>query len=421
MTERDLAGEAGMISRWRGDAELAELAIHSRVRFGLTSNGLWNYYFSFHDESLDVENFPAEREADFTIFLDETHWLDLTSAHPYPGRQSILAYLGPNGFARLGGSPESFAQHLQLVRRIIEVARPPRVQMPTKIPSANNIRGGYVRVDIPGVGVCDVFHERSGEGPPMVLLATAGSDTRQFHGIMSNPSVTSRFELIAVDLPWHGKSNPAMGKRNTSYSLDSEKYIQTVTSVIDELHLNRPIVFGSSMAGALVIQLAARSPQHISGAISAQVGPRLTNRRTPWITNPRINQSLHVAEWTYGLMSPESPKVYRDRVWWGYSQGGFGIYDADLAYYCDDWDIGGVKELLDATVPIVLLSGSYDYSVPPSATRELAAEIPGAVFREMPELGHFPHAENPPVFCHYLLWAADQIPSSASLPKESIN
>lgn len=108
-------------------------------------------------------------------------------------------------------------------------------------------------------------------------------------------------------------------------------------------------------------------------------------------------------------MSPESPKVFRDRVWWGYSQGGYGVYDADLGYYCEDWDIDNLKDLLDGSVPVVLLSGSYDYSVPPSATRELASQVPEAVFREMPELGHFPHAENPLVFRDYLLWSVDQM------------
>jgi pimeloyl-ACP methyl ester carboxylesterase len=47
--------------------------------------------------------------------------------------------------------------------------------------------------------------------------------------------------------------------------------------------------------------------------------------------------------------------------------------------------------------------------VPPEATRELASRIPGAIYREMPELGHFPHAENPEAFSQHLRWALDAI------------
>jgi pimeloyl-ACP methyl ester carboxylesterase len=45
----------------------------------------------------------------------------------------------------------------------------------------------------------------------------------------------------------------------------------------------------------------------------------------------------------------------------------------------------------------------------PEATRELASRIPYAVYRETPELGHFPHAENAEVFSQHLRWALDAI------------
>ena len=49
-----------------------------------------------------------------------------------------------------------------------------------------------------------------------------------------------------------------------------------------------------------------------------------------------------------------------------------------------------------------VLSGEYDWSATPAASRELASEIPGAEFVFMPGLGHFPMAEDPDAFRGHL-------------------
>lgn len=413
---------------WRADEELAGLAHHTDVRFRLASAAdtppTWDLDVVFDGDGVHVGRWAGGGDdrvshdgPAFAVVLPGAAWLDLTSASPTPGRQSVLAYLRPGEPGRIEGSEEAFAQHVHLVRRLVEVARP--APDPRDLPDVpeidrSGIVGGYVAVTVEGWGRCDVHVERAGTGPPLVLLATAGADARQYHRLLCDEQLTSRFELLALDLPWHGRSSPPSGRHPTSYALDAHRYVEVVTATIAALGLDRPIVVGSSMAGAAVIEIAARAPEAISGAIGAQVGPRVANRRTAWLRHPRINQTLHVAEWTYALLSPHSPKTCRDEVWWGYSQGGYGVYDGDIAYYTRDWDIDGVEGLLDGSVPIVLLSGAYDTSVPPSATRELAARIPGAVLRVMPELGHFPHAENPPVFREHLLWAIEQIRRSSS-------
>lgn len=283
------------------------------------------------------------------------------------------------------------------------------------------IIGGYVRLDVPAWGSCDVFYEKAGSGPPLILLATAGADTRQWHGVMTDEGLTSRNTLFAFDLPWHGKSSPAAGRRNTEYALDTTSYTDCIAAFIAALSLkDKPIIVGASMAGAVVVEMLALHPELVAGAVGAQAGPRVDNRHTPWLRNPTVNQTLHVPEWTFGLMNPASPKFHRDRVWWGYSQGGFGVYERDIVYYSNSWDIENVSHLFtEHTPPLVLLNGSYDYSVPPEQTKELASEVPGAVYKDMPELGHFPHAENPSAFARYLLWALDHIEASTNHSKEN--
>jgi pimeloyl-ACP methyl ester carboxylesterase len=52
--------------------------------------------------------------------------------------------------------------------------------------------------------------------------------------------------------------------------------------------------------------------------------------------------------------------------------------------------------------PVTMLTGEYDFSCTPEASRATAANIPGAEFRMMKGLGHFPMTEDPEGFLEYL-------------------
>src|SRR6266702_2481483 len=78
------------------------------------------------------------------------------------------------------------------------------------------IMGRYLPLNVAGVPQ-RIYVEEAGDGIPLVCLHTAGSDTRQFRGILNNAAILERFRVIAFDLPWHGKSSPPVGWQNTQY------------------------------------------------------------------------------------------------------------------------------------------------------------------------------------------------------------
>jgi len=398
-----------LLDRLRGDAVLRRLAVGADAAFALAVRGGDRVAVRISDDRVDSTDDPA-----FTVTLDAGDWEQLLHPDPAPRRQHLVAFLAPRGTGAVDGDHLAYAQHLHLLRRVVEVARErpaaPRDAAPPR-PDLSGVRGRYLRVFVPAWGECDVYVESAGAGSPVLLLHTAGADGRQYHGLLSDPRLTERHELIAFDLPWHGRSNPASGARSYDYALTTASYTDCIAAVVEALRLERPpVIVGASMAGAAVLEMTALHPDLVGGAVSCQAGPRVGNRHTPWLRNPRVNQTLHVPEWTYGLMSPQSPEDERDRVWWGYSQGGWGTYERDIAYYSDCWDIDNVAHLFDErTPPVVLMNGHYDYSVPPEATQELLARVPRAVYRDMPDLGHFPHAENPRAFGTHLLAALDHI------------
>ncbi|HIY64861.1 MAG TPA: alpha/beta hydrolase [Candidatus Agrococcus pullicola] len=393
------------LRRLRADPRFEELSRGASVAFTFATPSAGTV-IGVHEGRLQFEGEPA-----FSITANREIWERLLAPVPNAGDQNIHALIR-SGDAVFEGDALTFAQNLHLVHRVIDVAREANGNEDSQ-PQGHRpliLRGQYVRVDIPDHGQCDIYVERAGTGTPILCLPTAGSDTKQYHGLITETDLTDRYEIIAFDLPWHGKSNPAWGRRSTSYRLDSASYVGAIAAVTRALELSQPpALLGVSMAGAAVVEAIATLPKMFAGAVACQVGPRLAGRRTGWLRSALVNESLHVPEWTRVLMSPRSPAEMRDRVWWGYSQGGFGTYDADIAYYSESWDIDNVSPSLDLASPtIVVLSGAYDTSVPTSASQELAGAIPNSVFRVMPELGHFPHAENPRVFSEYLEWALQQ-------------
>lgn len=369
------------------------MATSSTVSFTLAAD-TWRNCLQFDEGRLQLGGSPQ-----FTLSASDEIWDEVLRPNPAPGMQSIV-HLTRSGSITLTGAAVEFDRHIHLVRAVVEAlrGRAPEAFAPRRQLRA---RGEYHRV-ASTVGTADVHVERCGIGRPIVALATAGSSSTQWHGLMTESDITDHFELITVDLPWHGNSSPTFGSVIGDWNLNPESYSQFIVDATRSIGLRAPILLGASMAGAAVIHAVATYPEDFSGAVAAQAGPRVRNRATPQLRASDIDQSLFVPEWTYGLMNPESPAEFRKRVWWGYSSGGHGLYAADINSY-QQWDIDSVAHLLGHDSPhIALLSGRYDTTVTPEASRALASSIPNSSFCELPELGHFPHAENPARFAAYL-------------------
>jgi hypothetical protein len=64
------------------------------------------------------------------------------------------------------------------------------------------IVGRYLRLHLLG-RPHRLYVEEAGDGIPLLCLHTAGSDGRQFRGLMNDARVTKDFRVIAFDFPWH--------------------------------------------------------------------------------------------------------------------------------------------------------------------------------------------------------------------------
>jgi pimeloyl-ACP methyl ester carboxylesterase len=267
-----------------------------------------------------------------------------------------------------------------------------------------DIVGRYMRVEIGGVPH-RIYYEEAGEGIPLLCLHTAGSDTRQYRGLLTDPEVTRRFRCISFDLPWHGKSSPPSGWWREDYQLTTASYVGAIQAVSKELGLDRPAVLGCSIGGRIVLDLAARHSAEFRAVIGLQSSAHVVPYYdVSWTHRPDVHGGEVCAGIVSGLMAPQSPENERWETLWHYMQGGPGIFRGDLHFYKAEGDLRGELHQIDtAACRVWLLTGDYDYSCSPEATLETAAAIPGASVAIMERLGHFPMSENYGLFRSHLL------------------
>jgi pimeloyl-ACP methyl ester carboxylesterase len=277
------------------------------------------------------------------------------------------------------------------------------------MPEFEPVVGRYTTVDIDGRSH-RIFVEEAGRGVPLICLHTAGTDSRQFRHLLNDAEVGRRFRIVAFDMPYHGRSNPPERWWLEKYRLTTKGYIAAIRAVWRALGLEKPVVLGCSMGGAIVLKLAADFSHELTGVVGLESSAYAPGRYNDFLHHPAIHCGELCASYTYGLNAPQSPEENRRENWWYYSQSGPGIYQGDVFYYSNDWDAReDIKRIDTARCKVALLTGEYDYSCTPEMSERVAQAIPGAHYTLMKGIGHFPMVENYPLFRPHLLDALEHV------------
>ena len=171
---------------------------------------------------------------------------------------------------RLEGNLHPFMANLLYFKDVIAApTQGSRARNPTMSPRLEPILGCYLNLDLLGKPH-RLYVEEAGQGIPLLCLHTAGSDTRQYRGVMNDARVTKNFRVIAFDMPWHGKSSPPAGWQDTEYQLTSRDYVRMIVEVADALDLARPVVMGCSIGGRIVLHLAREHPERFRALIGLE-------------------------------------------------------------------------------------------------------------------------------------------------------
>ena len=280
------------------------------------------------------------------------------------------------------------------------------------MPRFASATGRYVFLPVDGVEY-RVYFEEAGAGVPMILQHTAGSDGRQWRHLLEDPDVTSRFRLIAHDLPYHGKSLPPDGVEwwKQEYRLTKDFFMKVVLELSRALGLDRPVYMGCSMGGHLAGDLALHHPDAFRAVIGVEgaLASKGTDSILPWFHHPRLSNESKPSL-MYTLMAPQSPEARKQETIWTYSQGAPPVFKGDLYYYAVEHDLTETAKDIDTKrVAVHLLAGEYDWSASPADVKALADAVPGSTYTWMKGVGHFPMSENPEVFKRALLPVLEKI------------
>jgi len=358
---------------------------------------------------------------DFFIRGSAEAWEKFLQMKPPPFFTDLYGCIARKNF-EIGGDIEAALAHFSAIARMLEIFRafqngaataPAELQPTYKDGTIEKITGHYIYLTVQNTQY-RIYFEEAGSGIPLLCQHTAASDGRLWRHLLNDSDITRNFRVIVPDLPYHGKSLPPASVEwwKQEYRLTKSFFMAFHIGIARALQLERPVFMGCSMGGQLAVELAIEHPDQFravigleSGLSRARMAPTLDFHDHPRIGNEFRMQSM------YGKTAPGNPEANRREIAWTYGQSAPPVSKGDLYYNFIDHNLtGGEAARIDTSrVAVYLLTGEYDWGNSPDQTRLLAEQIKGSKFTEMKGLGHFPMAENFPVFKTYLLPVLDEI------------
>ncbi len=193
-----------------------------------------------------------------------------------------------------------------------------------------------------------------------------------------------RRKAIAIDLPGHGDSNGSGADR-------IEVYRDIVVECVRALDLQRSVVVGHSMGGAIAQSIAVGSPGLLAAIVLIGTGARLR-------IHPKIFAGLQddvrqtvgmIAAWARAagtpaeVISQDADAMLRTPA---------SVIENDLRA-CDAFDL--MEQVKMITLPTLVIGGAEDRMTPSAYAKYLHQQISGSQLLSIPDAGHMVMFERP--------------------------
>jgi pimeloyl-ACP methyl ester carboxylesterase len=236
-------------------------------------------------------------------------------------------------------------------------------------------RGRTFVIDVPGP---------TPTAPTVVLLHALGC-TAYLSWAMSIGELSRSYRVITMDQRWHGRGIRSPRFRFADCADD-------VAALLDELGIERAVVAGYSMGGAVAQLMWRRHPERVAGLVLCSTARNYRGASRERLFFPVLTAAMHPLS-SHALSRveraaaelPETPSMeITDPVSWGRAEfrstsawsmpevlGELGRFNSA------DW----VGEIDVPTAVVVTMS---DHTIPERRQRRLAAAIEGATVHEAP-------------------------------------
>lgn len=195
------------------------------------------------------------------------------------------------------------------------------------------------------------------------------------------------FNIAAVDLPGHGKSEGSGEK-------DILAYVLRLKEILEVLKLERPVLVGHSLGAAIALSFAVQYPRDVSGVVAA--GGGLTMPVNPDILDGFAKQPDFILDLMckFSIAKENRPKLFgplRESL----GQARVDVVAGDMLA-CSKFDLTG--ELENIRVPVLAVCGKEDKMTPPASSEKIAGSIAGAKCVLIEGAGHMAMLEKPEAF-----------------------
>lgn len=239
-----------------------------------------------------------------------------------------------------------------------------------------------------------VHHEVTGEGTPVVLSGSLGSDLRMWDPQVATLAAAG-FQVIRYDHRGHGRSPAPPGP----YTL--AELAEDLLELLDGLGLRRVSLAGLSLGGMVGMWLAENAPERLDRLVlcctSASLGPasmwqeRAETARTQGMATLA---DAAVDRWVtpgFKTANPDKAAWLRDMVASHPAEG-----YASCCTAIEKMSI--VDDLPTVTAPTLVIAAADDPATPPDHARRIADAIPGARLEIVANAAHLGNVEQPEVF-----------------------
>ncbi len=194
---------------------------------------------------------------------------------------------------------------------------------------------------------------------------------------------------FALDLPGHGQRPDTLPAEVTV-----QEYAQAVHDIVtQELRLQKPIIIGHSLGGAIALTMALEYSNELAGIVLIGTGARL--RILPALLADAKNMPeqarSHLSK--MAVAATTAPSVSQ-AVTQEQAVPGPNILYRDLAA-CDVFDI--MKRLYEIPLPTLIVCGAEDQLTPVKYSTYLHQHIQGSTLHIIPNAGHYVMREQPEV------------------------
>jgi pimeloyl-ACP methyl ester carboxylesterase len=200
-----------------------------------------------------------------------------------------------------------------------------------------------------------------------------------------------KYNIVAVDLPGHGRSDG-------SGEADVKDYCLWIKKLLDILDLKNTVLIGHSLGAAITLSFALNYPRELAGIVL--VGGGIKMPVNPFFlefmkTNPPEVPAEILDLMCKFSLAKENRSKFSAPLQKSLSQSSVDVLYGDLSA-CNNLDL--TEEICKINVPALIICGAEDKMTPPDFSSQLAASINGAMLEIIDGAGHMVMLERPDEF-----------------------